>query len=82
MEPPAQAKFSRAWSAWCKVYRGCGEVEAPVRDSRVHRWWCDTGLSVGDVSCGCTEVRHGMLCVGAVRMLELVASLVCVIAVG
>lgn len=48
------------------VYRGCGEVEAHVRDSRVHRWWCDAGLSVGDVSCGCTEVRRGMLCVGAV----------------
>lgn len=56
MEPPAQAKLSRSWSAWCEVYRVCSEVEAHVRDSRVHRW-CDTGLSGCDVSCGWTEVR-------------------------
>lgn len=81
MERPAQAKLSRAWSAWCEVCQVCGEVKAHVKDSHVHRW-CDTGLSVCDVSRGWTEVRHGMLCVGAVRMLELVASLVCVTAVG
>lgn len=45
---------------------------------------CTRGVTLDcrcDVSCGCAEVRRGMLCVGAVRTPVLVASSVCVTAV-